>query len=46
VATHRISIVEDEPMIAMMVEDFLEELGWHVAVTPRRRIHARQSQPL
>jgi DNA-binding response OmpR family regulator len=27
---HRILIVEDEPMIVMMVEDFLEELGWDV----------------
>ncbi|PWT88069.1 MAG: hypothetical protein C5B56_09420 [Proteobacteria bacterium] len=26
----RILIVEDETMIAMMVEDFLEELGWEV----------------
>jgi len=26
----RILIVEDETMIAMMVEDFLEELGWDV----------------
>nr|WP_283811297.1 response regulator [Bradyrhizobium uaiense] len=24
-------IVEDEPMIAMMVEDFLEDLGWDIA---------------
>jgi DNA-binding response OmpR family regulator len=30
VAAHRILIVEDETMIAMMVEDFLEELGWDV----------------
>ncbi|QOZ31197.1 response regulator [Bradyrhizobium sp. CCBAU 53421] len=30
-ATRRILIVEDEPMIAMMVEDFLEDLGWDVA---------------
>jgi CheY-like chemotaxis protein len=30
VAEHRILIVEDEPMIAMMVEDFLTELGWNV----------------
>jgi CheY-like chemotaxis protein len=29
-AARRILIVEDEPMIAMMVEDFLEELGWDV----------------
>jgi CheY-like chemotaxis protein len=26
----RILIVEDETMIAMMEEDFLKELGWHV----------------
>ena len=30
-AARRILIVEDETMIAMMVEDFLEELGWDVA---------------
>jgi CheY-like chemotaxis protein len=30
VAEHRILIVEDEPMIAMMVDDFLTELGWNV----------------
>jgi DNA-binding response OmpR family regulator len=30
VAARRILIVEDETMIAMMVEDFLEELGWDV----------------
>ena len=29
-AARRILIVEDEPMIAMMVEDFLTELGWDV----------------
>ena len=29
-AVHRILIVEDETMIAMMVEDFLIELGWDV----------------
>ena len=28
--TRRILIVEDETMIAMMVEDFLTELGWDV----------------
>lgn len=28
--TRRILIVEDETMIAMMEEDFLTELGWHV----------------
>lgn len=27
----RILIVEDEPLIAMMLEDFLEALGMHVA---------------
>jgi DNA-binding response OmpR family regulator len=27
---HRILIVEDETMIVMMVEDFLQELGWDV----------------
>lgn len=32
-SARRILIVEDEPMIAMMVEDFLAELGWHVAGT-------------
>jgi CheY-like chemotaxis protein len=31
VATRRILIVEDESMIAMMVEDFLEQSGWEVA---------------
>jgi CheY-like chemotaxis protein len=30
VAARRILIVEDETMIAMMEEDFLEELGWVV----------------
>jgi CheY-like chemotaxis protein len=30
VAAYRILIVEDETMIAMMVEDFLEDLGWDV----------------
>jgi CheY-like chemotaxis protein len=30
VAARRILIVEDEALIAMMVEDFLEELGWKV----------------
>jgi DNA-binding response OmpR family regulator len=30
VAARRILIVEDEALIAMMVEDFLEELGWTV----------------
>ncbi|RXT50593.1 response regulator [Bradyrhizobium betae] len=29
-AAHRIFIVEDEMMIAMMVEDFLADLGWDV----------------
>jgi DNA-binding response OmpR family regulator len=29
-APRRILIVEDETMIAMMEEDFLEELGWEV----------------
>ena len=29
-AGHRILIVEDETMIAMMIEDFLQELGWDV----------------
>ena len=29
-AARRILIVEDEAMIAMMIEDFLEELGWDV----------------
>ena len=29
-AARRILIVEDEALIAMMVEDFLEELGWNV----------------
>ena len=29
VAARRILIVEDEMMIAMMVEDFLSDLGWH-----------------
>jgi hypothetical protein len=29
-AEHRILIVEDESMIVMMVEDFLQELGWDV----------------
>ena len=29
-AARRILIVEDETMIAMMVEDFLRELGWDV----------------
>ena len=27
---HRILVVEDEPMIAMMVENFLVDLGWSV----------------
>jgi CheY-like chemotaxis protein len=31
VPTRRILIVEDESMIAMMVEGFLEESGWEVA---------------
>jgi DNA-binding response OmpR family regulator len=31
VATRRILIVEDESMIAMLVQDFLEESGWEVA---------------
>ena len=30
-SARRILIVEDEPMIAMLVEDFLAELGWNVA---------------
>ena len=30
VAARRILVVEDETMIAMMVEDFLTELGWDV----------------
>ena len=30
-AARRILIVEDETMIAMMIEDFLTELGWDVA---------------
>jgi CheY-like chemotaxis protein len=30
VASRRILIVEDEALIAMMEEDFLEELGWDV----------------
>jgi CheY-like chemotaxis protein len=30
VAGRRILIVEDETMIAMMIEDFLQELGWDV----------------
>ena len=30
-AAHRILIVEDETVIAMMIEDFLTELGWDVA---------------
>jgi CheY-like chemotaxis protein len=30
VAARRILIVEDETMIAMMIEDFLEESGWDV----------------
>jgi CheY-like chemotaxis protein len=30
VAARRILIVEDETMIAMMIEDFLTELGWDV----------------
>ena len=30
---HRILIVEDEPLIAMMLEDFLETLGHEVAGT-------------
>jgi CheY-like chemotaxis protein len=30
VAARRILIVEDEMMIAMMIEDFLQELGWDV----------------
>jgi len=30
VAARRILIVEDEMMIAMMVEDFLADLGWNV----------------
>jgi DNA-binding response OmpR family regulator len=30
VAARRILIIEDEMMIAMMVEDFLKELGWDV----------------
>jgi len=29
-AAHRILVVEDEPMIAMMVEDFLAELEWDI----------------
>jgi CheY-like chemotaxis protein len=29
VGARRILIVEDEMMIAMMVEDFLADLGWH-----------------
>jgi CheY-like chemotaxis protein len=29
-ATLRILIVEDETMIAMLVEDFLKDLGWNV----------------
>lgn len=29
-AARRILIVEDESMIAMMLEDFLKELGWNV----------------
>lgn len=29
-AARRIAIVEDETMIAMMVEDFLADLGWDV----------------
>jgi CheY-like chemotaxis protein len=32
--THRsVLIVEDEPLIAMMLEDFLESLGYEVAAT-------------
>lgn len=30
-AAHRILIVEDEPLIAMMLEDFLESLGHEVS---------------
>jgi CheY-like chemotaxis protein len=30
VAGRRILVVEDEPMIAMMIEDFLKELGWDI----------------
>jgi CheY-like chemotaxis protein len=30
VVARRVLIVEDEALIAMMVEDFLEELGWKV----------------
>jgi DNA-binding response OmpR family regulator len=29
-ASGRILIVEDETMIAMMIEDFLKELGWNM----------------
>jgi DNA-binding response OmpR family regulator len=34
-ATLRILIVEDETMIAMMVEDFLVDLGWERGGTGR-----------
>jgi DNA-binding response OmpR family regulator len=32
-AQRRILVVEDEPLIAMMLEDFLESLGHHVSAT-------------
>ena len=32
-ASHSILIVEDEPLISMMLEDFLESLGHRVAAT-------------
>lgn len=32
-ASHSILIVEDEPLIAMMLEDFLESLGHSVSAT-------------
>ena len=39
-AARRILIVEDEALIAMMIEDFLVELGWVVLGSAARREQA------
>ena len=39
-AARRILIVEDEAIIAMMIEDFLVELGWVVVGPAARRAQA------
>jgi DNA-binding response OmpR family regulator len=42
VAARRILIIEDEMMIAMMVEDFLKELGWDVVGLAGKETRALQ----